>query len=479
MQVLTTNVQSSYRIEQLARVFYPDATPRKNSATTGDLLLARLASRRLVAALRIDGVCHIRQQPRDGIINETAANRKLIQLVYELLCDVTDYTPPWGMLIGVRPSTLYRTSRKSLGAAKADSLFTQNYGVKSEKLKLLKETYHTQQTIVETAAPKDYCLYIDIPFCPSRCNYCTFVSASTERQAHLIEPYLEALFEELAVTAQLIKPLRLRLRAIYIGGGTPTVLDENQFERLLSCVQQTFQDGFTGEYTVEAGRPDCTTAPKLHLMKKYGVTRVSINPQSMCDEVLKKSNRRHTRDDVLRCFENAREAEHSNINMDLIAGLPSDNQNTFTDSLSQVLALQAENITLHTLTLKRASHFAAKEAFSPSSPSTMLNIAYPMLAKYGYLPYYLYRQKNTVDDLENTGWTVPGKSCLYNIYMMEELTSVIAVGAGSTTKLVNKERGKIERIFNFKYPTEYINRFDEIKQRKRGVERFYVNHLDT
>ena len=243
-------------------------------------------------------------------------------------------------------------------------------------------------------------------------------------------------------------------------------------------IAATFDLGGLAEYTVEAGRPDCTDAEKLRILKQYGATRISINPQTFSDQVLRNIGRRHTARDILDCFAAARAAGHDNINMDLIAGLPGDTVEGFAGSLEQAVALDPENVTVHTLTLKRASNLVVEHRAADYDDVAAMLERCTLLQRAGYAPYYLYRQKGTLQNLENTGWSKPGRECLYNIYIMEEVHTILSAGAGGSTKLVipGKRHGKIERIFNFKYPTEYIDRFAEILDRKRRVEDFYEHY---
>ena len=276
-------------------------------------------------------------------------------------------------------------------------------------------------------------------------------------------------------------PHRLKLCSIYIGGGTPTSLSADQLRQLMGTVRENFDLSKVVEYTVEAGRPDCTDAEKLAVIKEYGATRISINPQTFSDEVLAGIGRRHSAQDILDCYADARRAGHEDINMDLIAGLPGDTVEGFTASLRQAIALDPENITVHTLTLKRASNLVVEHRAAAYDDVSAMLESCRELADAGYRPYYMYRQKGTLQNLENIGWAKPGCECLYNIYIMEEIHTILSAGAGGSTKLVipGQRRGKIERIFNFKYPTEYIDRFEEILARKQGVEDFYARYTTT
>ncbi len=270
------------------------------------------------------------------------------------------------------------------------------------------------------------------------------------------------------------KKQNLQICTIYIGGGTPTALTEVQLETLLKTVNENYNLNEVQEFTVEAGRPDCTNFAKLELLKKYGATRISINPQSMSNDVLQAIGRKHSALDIITCFENARKIGHENINMDLIAGLDKDTAQSFESSLKQVLALSPENITVHTLTEKRASNIVIEsQTRQYGDVVKMLEIAEKMLKEHNYLPYYLYRQKATLGNLENIGYTKKGFEGLYNIFIMEEVHSILAVGAGASTKLVNKSTGEIKRVFNYKYHTEYLQNFEEVLNRKQKVSEFY------
>ena len=293
-----------------------------------------------------------------------------------------------------------------------------------------------------------------------------------------MQPYVDKLCEELTAIRRTADRAGLHIRTFYIGGGTPTSLNAPQLEQLMSHIAKTFDLAKLDEYTVEAGRPDCTDAEKLRIIKKYGATRISINPQTFSDTVLQNIGRRHTAQDIIDCFAAARAAGHTNINMDLIAGLPGDTVEGFAASLRQAISLAPENITVHTLTLKRASNIVVEHRTADYADVAAMLDSCSMLAEAGYRPYYMYRQKGTLQNLENIGWAKPGFECLYNIYIMEEVHTILSAGAGGSTKLVipGQRRGKIERIFNFKYPTEYIDRFAELLDRKKAVEDFYAHY---
>jgi oxygen-independent coproporphyrinogen-3 oxidase len=270
------------------------------------------------------------------------------------------------------------------------------------------------------------------------------------------------------------------LDTIYFGGGTPTSLKAEELDALLTKIENTFDLSKVQEFTVEAGRPDSITEDKFKVLRAHNISRISINPQTFSDEVLANIGRKHSAQDILDCYAEARAAGHDDINMDLIAGLPGDTVEGFEKSLRQAIALDPENITVHTLTLKRASRIVIEDQKENdyANVAAMLEKCH-LLAEAGYRPYYLYRQKNTLQNLENVGWCKPGHEGYYNIYIMEEVQTILSAGAGGSTKLVADGGKRMQRIFNFKYPTEYIQRFDEVLERKKGVAVFYDHDLGT
>lgn len=476
MNICVRGLSSVYEPENVARLFFANARLVRRLPPKEDGVLAR-AGRRLAAGVRLGGRCTVLYAPRPA--DEKQAELALAGLVYELLKKVTGVRPPWGMLTGVRPVRIIHDRRAAgLSEAEIRRLFVETYDCTEKKFRLAKSIADLQRPILAARKPRDYSLYIGIPFCPSRCSYCSFVSLSTQREGRLMEPYLEALCREIKAIRDRAEDCGLDLKTIYIGGGTPTSLSADGLRKLMGTVAECFDLSRLEEYTVEAGRPDCTDAEKLAVLKEYGASRISINPQTFSDAVLERIGRKHSAADILRCFEEARAAGHDNINMDLIAGLPGDTVDGFAKSLRTALSLSPENITVHTLTLKRASNLVIGHADSDYGDVAAMLEECGALADAGYQPYYLYRQKGTLQNLENTGWCKPGKEGYYNIYIMEEVHSILSAGAGGSTKLVQPGGAKIERIFNYKYPAEYISGFDTILQRKEGVSEFYARYLD-
>ena len=399
------------------------------------------------------------------------------QLLYKLLCDFTGLTQPWGILTGVRPVKLLRRLAEESSEEQAVKKFEKDFFVSNEKIALSRETEHNERKILELSKPESFSLYVGIPFCPSRCSYCSFVMASIERAEKLIEPYTKLLCEEIKRTAEIANKLGLRLETVYFGGGTPTTLSAEQLDTVLGTVNKSFDMSTCREFTVEAGRPDTIDIAKLFALKENKVDRISINPQTVNDEVLKTIGRKHTAQQFFDAFELARKCGFDNINTDLIAGLPTDTPESFKNSLDSIVRLNAECITVHTLCMKRASRLTTEGVTLDLQQSRdareMLAYTQNILGQNEYIPYYMYRQSRMVGNLENVGWSKKGFESLYNVYVMDETHTILACGSGGVTKLKRNNPDYLERIFNFKYPYEYIDRFDELIQRKSGIMQFY------
>ena len=460
MKIYITGLPSGYEVEHLARLFYPMApltlTPPEPAE---DCLWAEKTNTGLRVLVRQGEKSKMLEAPLPLPVEQGGETPEfaLASLTYDLLRQWTGIRPPWGKMTGVRPVRLIHDKRAAgWSAEQIDRFFLQRFDCSEQKYEMAKEIADLQEPILQLgSAPKTYSLYIGIPFCPSRCSYCSFVSCNLDRDRKLVQPYVDCLCKEVA-----------EIRA--------------QLRQLMGTVRENFDLSKVVEYTVEAGRPDCTDAEKLAVIKEYGATRISINPQTFSDEVLANIGRKHSAQDILDCYADARRAGHEDINMDLIAGLPGDTVEGFEYSLRQAIALQPENITVHTLTLKRASRIVIEDQKENdyADVAAMLEKCH-LLAEAGYRPYYLYRQKNTLQNLENVGWCKPGHEGYYNIYIMEEVQTILSAGAGGSTKLVADGGKRMQRIFNFKYPNEYIQRFAEVLDRKKGVTEFYDHDLGT
>lgn len=384
--------------------------------------------------------------------------------------------PEWGSLSGVRPAKLMDAYlREGLSPRAAKGRFMREYFVSGSRAQLCLDAALAAQEAARSLDERDVCLYVGIPFCPTRCAYCSFVSQSVEKSMKLMEPFLDALLLDIQATAAETRRAGLRPVALYMGGGTPTTLSAAQLDRLCAALEREFDLSALREYTVEAGRPDTITAEKLRVLRAHGVGRVSVNPQTMSDSVLEAIGRRHTAQDIVDALALVRECGGFEVNMDLIAGLPADTAGGFSRTLDTVLSLAPENVTVHTLSLKRGSGLtlAGRPLPEAGEVRAMLDEAMERLAGSGYAPYYLYRQKNMAGGFENVGWTKPGSENLYNICIMEELCSILAMGAGGSTKLVADGGKRIKRFIAPKYPQEYINAAPGFAAGKERIGEFY------
>ena len=405
---------------------------------------------------------------------------KLALCLYSCFTEATNYFPQWGILTGVRPAKLFSHLSNGEGIEKTEAYFKDILKVSQKKIDLCKESVCGEEKIVALSRPDSFSLYISVPFCPTRCSYCSFVSHSVEHAKKLIPEYVNYLCKELEITGKIARTLNLRLETIYIGGGTPTTLSAEQLTLVMNKVKECFNTEYLREYTVEAGRPDTITAEKLMAIKQGGVTRISINPQTMNNKVLEIIGRKHTAEQTEEAFLLARETGFTNINMDLIAGLPGDTNESFEDTVNKVLSLNPESVTVHSLSMKRASSLTANgdlpEIEIGRVADKMVDFAHNTLSQSGIVPYYMYRQSKTVGNLENVGYSRKGYECLYNVYIMDETHTILACGASAVTKMKEPNGSYIERIFNFKYPYEYIQRFDELMERKKAILSFYKNY---
>lgn len=380
--------------------------------------------------------------------------------------------PPWGALTGVRPVKIpTRVMQQGKTPAQARRILEQEYFVAPDRADLAMDCARASLAADRSLNPDEVSLYVGIPFCPSRCAYCSFISADVGRSLKLVGPYLEGLLQEVEQAGLGLREGGKRVRTVYIGGGTPTTLNAQQMDALLSCMNRHLPLGGCTEFTVEAGRPDTIDLDKLQVLRAHGVGRISINPQTLEDHVLDAIGRRHSAGDIARAYELARQVGFDCINMDLIAGLPQDSFAGFCRSLNGVLAMGPENITVHTLALKKGSRLMEQGGNIPDGDevSRMLDFSNKTLRGAGYAPYYLYRQKYMSGSLENVGWALPGQENVYNICMMEELHSVLSLGAGGVTKLVDRQSGAIRRISNPKFPYEYMELLPQILEQKQTM----------
>ena len=471
-----------YYVQTLCMVFFPGSTFGENEQPGEGVPEVSVDVYRDADGLNVtayasiklnDKICEATESiPLDEVINfatheAIAVGRAVFAAGKELL----GHTPPWGILTGVRPAKVANTIlRSGNGILKTKKILRDEYFLNPQKAALAVSVANAEYKIMKRTAQDTCSLYISIPFCPSRCAYCSFVSYTTKRLLSMIDEYLDAMLLDLDSTLRTIKKLGLRLTTIYIGGGTPTTLNPEQLERLMSKIDEYVDTAELLEFTLEAGRPDTITREKLEVAKKHGVSRVSVNPQTLNDDILREIGRHHSVEDFYKAYAIAKEVGFRDINVDLIAGLPGDDFKNFSETVDKIIDLQPTNITVHTFCVKKASDALRNNSsiYSLSGGDATKSVSYSQLkTKFaGYKPYYMYRQKNTVGNLENVGFSTEGHEGLYNVYMMEEFQTIFAVGAGAVTKLVKFENGyksepKMQRFFRPKYPYEYIREANE------------------
>ncbi len=389
------------------------------------------------------------------------------------------HIPPWGILTGVRPSKIAMSFlEQGKGILRSKRILRDEYFLNPQKASLVVSVASTERKLLRRM-PKNSCsVYISIPFCPTRCAYCSFVSYTTPRLLSMIDDYVNALCEDLDELFGAIRKVGMTISTVYIGGGTPTTLDPSQLEKLLSKICENTDVASLEEFTLEAGRPDTITEEKLAVAAKYGVTRVSVNPQTLNDDILREVGRRHTVEDFYRAYDCAKKSGIRDINVDLIAGLPGDDFKNFSETVDRIVELDPTNITVHTFCVKRAADLlrSGNDVYSLTGGEAGKCVSYSQIKmKFsGYKPYYMYRQKNTVANQENVGYAKEGHEGLYNIYMMEEKQPIFAAGAGAVTKLLRQDDPggdrRIVRLFTPKYPYEYLREHEDRKAGKEGVK---------
>ena len=475
-----------YVVEQSLMALFPGELPEYSPATPEDTAWATITLEQ--AAERCQVIVELAYQGRktaqcvaftpDGTeFDREGQRRHAIGRCFFLAArEVLGTAPPWGMLTGVRPD---KPVTWALAAGKspmqARRMMEEEYFVAPDRATLAVETGEVALRAARDLDKRDIAVYVGIPFCPTRCAYCSFVSQSVERSFALVPPYVDALVEEIRAGGQMVRETGLRVRSFYMGGGTPTTLSAQQMDRVLTAFEESFDRDRCQEITVEAGRPDTITAEKLAVLKAHGVTRVSVNPQTMEDHVLRAIGRRHTSADIEAAMELVAGYGFPHVNMDLIAGLPADTPEGFRRSLDRCLAFETDNVTVHTLALKKGSRILLEglPIPGPEAVAEMLDYAAPALRKAGYSPYYLYRQKYMSGSFENTGWCRPGAECWYNVQIMSELCSILSFGAGGSTKMVEPGTNHIERVFNLKYPKEYTERPEKAAANQAAFSAFY------
>lgn len=486
MKLYLVNHDQRYAAEQMLLTLFPDERPEYPAEPTDDdcAVLTRSDAAKtttVTCRLRRNGQTALGRAaiPKTALTDPVTEGRLLSRAVkrafYHAALRLGVKQPVWGALTGVRPGKLMEKLLLD-GCTDTEALrrFRAEFDVSAERARLCLQTAHATLHAADALQERDVCLYIGIPFCPTRCAYCSFVSQSVEKSMKLIPPFFDALLREVEATAQAARVAGLRCVSLYLGGGTPTTLSADQLDTLFARIEACFSPADLREITVEAGRPDTITRDKLTVLRRHNVGRISVNPQTMDDRVLDVIGRRHTAQDIVDALDLTRETGGFAVNMDLIAGLPGDTVEGFRQTIDRVLALAPENITVHTLSRKRGSSLTENEAPLPTASDVgeMLDYAAAQLEAAGYAPYYLYRQKFMSGGFENVGWTKPGFENLYNICIMEELCSILAMGGGASTKLV-APGGKIRRSFDPKYPKEYIENIDRICAEKEIIRDWF------
>ena len=468
MKLTLTGHDDRYAVEQLQMALFPEGTEGEATSTLHRGATWLTASTKITA----DGKTATATRRIKAAEETVRLRRRALQQSYYLAAvQLLPQKPAWGALAGVRPTKITTKHMLEGGTpASAGKLMQDVYYVTEDRRKLAVDCSVSTVNAAGLLQPSDLSLYVGIPFCPTRCSYCSFVSRTIGKKTELLDPYLNALLKELAVTGKLLADSGKTIRTVYIGGGTPTTLSTPQMTYLLDAIRDSFDLSRCIEFTVEGGRPDTLDAEKLRAIRKHGADRMSINPQTMEDHVLRACGRPHKAADVIRAYGEAVDAGFRAINMDLIAGLPKDDFDGFKRSLDTIAALDPANITVHTLALKKgADLFEKREGLStPAEVTAMVDYANETLRALGYKPYYLYRQKYMSGSFENVGWSRDNLDCLYNIYMMEEVHTILSLGGGGMNK-VNFSDGSLKRFHNPKFPEQYIDMIDDVVKQKEEL----------
>jgi len=468
MNLTLTGHEDRYAVEQLQMALFPEGTQgqAESRLSRGQTWLTATTK------ITVDGKTVSAARRLKAAEETVRLRRRILQQSYYLAAiQLLPEIPAWGALAGVRPTKITTKHLLEGGNAKtADRLMQDVYFVTPERRRLAVDCSLATVKAVDKLEESDLSLYVGIPFCPTRCSYCSFVSRTIGKKTELLEPYLDALLQEIAVTGKLLAQSGKTLRTLYIGGGTPTTLTTSQLERLMGTLRDSFDLSRCIEYTVEGGRPNTLDPEKLKTLRRMGADRISINPQTMEEHVLKAVGRPHSAADIYRVYQQAVDAGFEAINMDLIAGLPRDSVEGFRRSLDAVAALNPANITVHTLALKKGADLFEKRESLPSFDEAAQMVAYAneTLRSRSYKPYYLYRQKYMSGSFENVGWSRDSLDCLYNIYMMEEVHTILSLGGGGMNK-VNFPDGSLKRFHNPKFPEQYIEMIDDVLRQKEEM----------
>ncbi|HCT64824.1 MAG TPA: coproporphyrinogen dehydrogenase HemZ [Lachnospiraceae bacterium] len=464
----------AHEVQTIIQVFYANKNYHQTDEILADgiTVISDLSDTVSKAQVYKNGELVAQHMVEYSNLNITPREKKRVikMSIYMCLKEMTGYIPKWGMITGIRPAkTVNELFDNGWDQSEARSFLVDQYFVSEEKADLTLEVAKAERNILSRNTKGDYSIYIGIPFCPTRCLYCSFTSYPLNQYKKMVDGYLDNLIEEITFVAKRLD--KSKLMTIYIGGGTPTSLNEAQLERLLCEVKNSFATNLALEYTVEAGRPDTITREKLEILKKYGVSRISINPQTMNQKTLDIIGRKHTVEEVRTVFEMAREVGFDNINMDLILGLPEETIQDVVHTMEEIYKLNPDSLTVHTLAVKRASRL--KEKFDNYTLTEsgllekMIEISANCAEKMNMKPYYMYRQKNMIGNFENVGYCREGMECIYNVEIMEEKQTIIALGAGGTTKVYDSKTNQLTRVFNVKSVEDYTSRLQEMLERKQ------------
>lgn len=472
MPIILIGNSFKYEIEATLKLFFNTArysfSNDRNDAVGDDYVIAEVNGDTLSAEVKLESEAPVKSE----LITDDSQDKEheMCRLIYHILSEKTGITPPWGLMTGIRPvKKVIELIRQDLPKEKIFSSLRDKYEVTDKKLQLAYDTAVNQLPILDRIDSSAVSLYVSIPFCPTRCSYCSFVSHSMDSAIKLMPEYISALCRELEIIGRIVRETDTKIDTIYFGGGTPTSVSAQELRTIMEAVEKNFDLDKVREYSVEAGRPDTITEEKLRVIKELGAERISVNPQTLNDDVLKVIGRKHTGADAVKAFELARKIGFKNINTDLIAGLPTESADSFRNTLDKMIELDPESITVHTLTIKRSANLFENSSANIGNPAAeMVDYSIPALMSHGYLPYYMYRQKNTVDNLENVGYAKKGFESYYNIFIMDETQTILGAGCAASTKLVYPD-GKIQRIHNYKFPYEYIRSFDKLMDKKEEV----------
>ncbi len=462
MDIKVTGHEYFYDITSMSMLFFPgektNYVKRSNNETHIISTLKIINSKYLsLTRIKFKGNWYSSQKT----CSITCDSKNLVkQTFYKACSKATGISSPWGILTGIRPLSVYK--RHFLNRENVANIMKNEYYLHDDKIELLDNIFKIEKDLLNSNK-SDVSIYISIPFCPSKCSYCSFISVAATKTGDLANKYFDLLIKEIKLKSQLIKIHKLNVKSLYVGGGTPGTLDENKIDLLLSTLDQEFKLKTIDELTFEIGRPETITHDKLKILKKYNVNRICINTQTTNDKILASVNRKHSAKMYFNAVNLAKSVGFESINTDLIAGLPNEDVDSFIKSVDDVISTGVNNITIHTLSIKKSAVLSDEgKYYNPSDVRVrlMLESAYHKLAANGYVPYYIYRQKNCVSNGENIGFCKPNKLCKYNVYMMEDVHSIISCGAGASSKIINGT--EVSRVINVKYPMEYVNEFYKI-----------------